>query len=245
VNPEDLIGEQVEYYRARAPEYDQWWLRDAIYDLGPEFNARWAEEVAAVERVVDEFGPTGDVLELAAGTGIWSRELVRYARSLTCVDASPETIAINRERTAASDVPVEYLIADLFSWSPDRRYDVVFFSFWLTHVPPQRFEWFWSLVESALRPGGRVLFLDNAGPFERVVPEFPQLVEDGVVRAPWVSKEIDDAVSERRLSDGRTFNIVKVFYEPAELQERLSSLGWKMSVGATPTFFIYGSGTRT
>ena len=28
MNPEDLIDEQVDYYRARAPEYDQWWLRE-------------------------------------------------------------------------------------------------------------------------------------------------------------------------------------------------------------------------
>jgi demethylmenaquinone methyltransferase/2-methoxy-6-polyprenyl-1,4-benzoquinol methylase len=91
VKPEDLIGEQVDYYRARAPEYDQWWLREGSYDLGPEFNARWAEEVGEVERRVDDFAPGGDVLELAAGTGLWTRQLVRHASSLTCVDAAPET----------------------------------------------------------------------------------------------------------------------------------------------------------
>ena len=31
------------------------------------------------------------------------------------------------------------------------RYDLVFFSFWLTHVPPSRFEWFWALVERCRR----------------------------------------------------------------------------------------------
>jgi SAM-dependent methyltransferase len=236
-----LIDEQVDYYRARAPEYDTWWFREGSYDLGPGFNAQWAVEVEAVERVVDEFAPTGDVLELAAGTGLWSRELVRYASSLTSVDASPETLAINRTRTASSGVPVEYVEADLFSWSPTRRYDVVFFSFWLSHVPPDRFEWFWSLVDDALVPGGRVLFLDNAAPFEAIAPEFPQLLDEGRVRAGMASNEIAAGVSERRLEDGRTFHVVKVFYEPSDLQARLEGLGWSASVSKTATFFLYGS----
>ena len=244
MNPEDLIGEQVAYYRARAPEYDQWWLREGTYDLGPEFNARWAGEVAVVESLLDEFAPRGDVLELAAGTGLWSQRLVRHASTLTCVDASPETLAINRTRTSGSAVSVEYIEADLFSWWPVRRYDVVFFSFWLSHVPPARFDWFWSMVDAALAPGGRVLFFDNAAPFESIVPEFPLLQQDGEVRAPWVSSQVSDAVNHRRLEDGRTFNVIKVFYEPAELEARLASLGWDALVGTTPTFFLHGSAVR-
>jgi hypothetical protein len=30
--------------------------------------------------------------------------------------------------------------------APDRRYDVVFFGFWLSHVPLERFDAFWSMV---------------------------------------------------------------------------------------------------
>jgi demethylmenaquinone methyltransferase/2-methoxy-6-polyprenyl-1,4-benzoquinol methylase len=243
VKPEDLIAEQVAYYRARAPEYDQWWLREGSYDLGPEFNARWAAEVAEVERLDDDFAPAGDVLEVAAGTGLWSQRLVRHATTLTCVDASPETLAINRSRTEDSGVPVEYLEADLFSWWPARRYDVVFFSFWLSHVPPARFDWFWSMVEAALVSGGRVLFLDNAAPFEAILPEFPLLQRDGHMRAPWVSSQVSDAVNERRLEDGRTFNVIKVFYEPAGLEARLRALGWTASVGRTETFFLHGTAT--
>ena len=245
MKPEDLLAEQVEYYRARAPEYDQWWLREGSYDLGEEYNRQWAEEVGHVEAVVDAFAPTGDVLELAAGTGLWSQRLVRYADRLTCVDASPETLELNRARTAGATVPVDHQVADLFTWRPPRRYDVVFFSFWLTHVPPARFEEFWSLVDSALLPGGRFLFLDNAMPFE-ALPGFHQLRgPDGRMRSPWVSTDVGGGVSQRRLEDGRTFHIVKVFYEPAQLQARLAELGWTAQVGTTKTFFIHGSGQRT
>ena len=36
-----LLDEQIAYYRARAAEYDQWWLRQGRYDQGPELAARW------------------------------------------------------------------------------------------------------------------------------------------------------------------------------------------------------------
>ena len=47
---------------------------------------------------------------------------------------------------------------------------------------------------------------------------------------------------ERRLNDGRTFRIVKVFYQPDDLQACLTELGWHMSIQTTPSFFLYGQG---
>jgi len=32
-----LLAEQIAYYRARAPEYDDWWERRDRYYQGPEF----------------------------------------------------------------------------------------------------------------------------------------------------------------------------------------------------------------
>src|SRR5205823_33937 len=56
---------------------------------------------------------------------------------------------------------VTYVSAALFDWRPDRSYDVVFFSFWLSHVPRSRFGAFWSLVRSCLVPSGRAFLIDN------------------------------------------------------------------------------------
>ena len=41
-------------------------------------------------------------------------------------------------------------------------FDAVFFGFFLSHVPPSRFEPFWSVVEGLLAPDGRVFFVDEA-----------------------------------------------------------------------------------
>jgi hypothetical protein len=36
-----LLAEQVEYYRQRAGEYEDWWFRRGRYDHGPAANAAW------------------------------------------------------------------------------------------------------------------------------------------------------------------------------------------------------------
>ena len=51
---------------------------------------------------------------------------------------------------------VHTIQADLFQWQPTEQFDVVFFGFWLSHVPPERFAGFWQLVSRCLAPGGRV-----------------------------------------------------------------------------------------
>jgi ubiquinone/menaquinone biosynthesis C-methylase UbiE len=77
------------------------------------------------------------VLELACGTGSFTREIVRHAQTVTAVDASLRMLAINR--TCVNDLTVRYVHGDIFAGVPDRTYDVVFFGFWLSNVPPSAF----------------------------------------------------------------------------------------------------------
>ena len=62
------------------------------------------------------------------------------------MDTSSEALAINAAKLAGSTIPVRYIQANVFEWRPDRRYDVVCFAFWLSHVPKPLFEEFWSLA---------------------------------------------------------------------------------------------------
>jgi demethylmenaquinone methyltransferase/2-methoxy-6-polyprenyl-1,4-benzoquinol methylase len=224
-----LLEEQQAYYRARAREYDRWWLREGRFDHGADANARWFADVGALEEALDRFSPGGDVLELACGTGLWTRHLVRHANRLVAVDAAPEVLAINRARL--SDNGVEYVQADLFEWiPPPAAFDVCFFGFWLSHVPESRFNRFWDTVRTALAPRGRVFFVDSArseysGAHDHLAP-----AEGG------------DTMT-RRLDDGSEFRIVKRYYEPGQLERRLEALGWRLDVRRTAEFFIYGSGS--
>jgi SAM-dependent methyltransferase len=96
-----LLAEQRRYYRERANEYDDWWFRRAGYALDTETEDRWFADVRELEAELDAFGPRGDVLELAAGTGIWTRRLLWHADRVTAVDAVAEVLELNRARTTA------------------------------------------------------------------------------------------------------------------------------------------------
>jgi SAM-dependent methyltransferase len=209
---EQLLVEQVAYYSARAAEYEDY----AIHGPGG------SELVAALEC----FRPVGHVLELACGTGLWTELLVRHATSVTAVDASSEMLAIASARV--SDERVRFIQADLFTWGPDRRYDVVFFGFWLSHVPLERFESFWSLVSDCLETDGRVFFCD-----------------DGCRTPDELIYGDSSSVIRRRLNDGTSYRAVKVPHEPKRLEERLAGRGWRVTVTQTSGPFFWGVGTAS
>jgi SAM-dependent methyltransferase len=206
-----LLQEQVRYYRAVAAEYEDHAL--------PHSGA--AELIEAL----DAFRPAGSVLELACGQGTWTARLLRHAADITAVDASSEMLAIASARVRSERVRFES--ADLFHWRPDRRYDVVFFGFWLSHVPPERFESFWSLVAECLKPDGRVFFVD-----------------DGYRTADELIEGERSATIQRRLNDGTAYRIVKVPYRPADLERDLERIGWSITVHPTSGPFFWGAGAR-
>jgi demethylmenaquinone methyltransferase/2-methoxy-6-polyprenyl-1,4-benzoquinol methylase len=210
----DIIDEQKRYYAARAPEYDDWWYRRRRYELEPDALARWWEDVAEADAALEAFAPSGSVLELAAGTGIWTRKLVRLAERVVAVDANPETLALNTDEA-------DLVIADIFAFTPVERFDVVFFSFWLSHVPDERLNDFWTLVRSALKPEGRVFLVDN------------NVKGDPIHRG---RERVDAGVERRRLYDGREFDIVKHYRTPADFPH----LGLRVTGNG---HFIYGGGT--
>jgi demethylmenaquinone methyltransferase/2-methoxy-6-polyprenyl-1,4-benzoquinol methylase len=219
-----ILHDQIAYYRARAEEYDQWFLRQGRYDRGPEHRAAWFAEVDLIRRTLDETISDADVLELACGTGLWTGQLARHNRSVLAADASPEVISINRNRVHSDNV--RYEVADIFSWTSPAQFDAVFFAFWLSHVPSSRVDPFWHTVAASLKPGGRVFFVDS----------LLEQTSTAIDHAP-----VDDSgIARRKLNDGREFDIVKVFYRPEELEARLRELGWNATVRSTGKFFLFG-----
>jgi SAM-dependent methyltransferase len=210
----ELIEEQIEYYDRRAPEYDE--TSEAPHDpLAPEF----AQVVTALNR----FQPRGKVLELACGTAKRTQWLLRHAESITSLDASPAMLELARQRI--TDKRVRFILADAFGWEPDDKYDVVFFAFWLSHVPPARFRDFWDLVGRCLTAKGRVFFVDEG------------------VHEHWQEESVNSSTPlvRRRLLDGTEHDIVKMLWEPQELETKLTQLGWRVTVHSTGALY-WGEG---
>lgn len=225
MHPSSLIDEQIAYYRARAGEYDEWFLRTGRYDRGDAHRRQWGEELDVIRCHLSSQAPLGTVLEIAAGTGLWTHHLAALAERLTAIDSSNETLCLNRQKQGSSTV--QFQKADIFQWDPPERFDSIFFGFWLSHVPETHFQPFWEIVRRALKPQGRVFFVDSLKTQRSTALDHQPLDDSGIV--------------ERRLNHGETFHIVKRFFDPEALMARLENLGWSGEIHTTPEFFYYGS----
>jgi len=225
---EAMLSEQVEYYRHRAGEYDDFWSRTGQYVLPADLREDWRADASEAVSAVLEWAPAGGVLELACGTGLWTQHLAKRALFVKAIDAAPEMLAISRKRldddqsSRGTRRRVTYVEADVFStWQPERHsYDGIFFGYWHSHIPDDRLEEFWDKLAIAIRPAGSVMLVDSS-------PYPKGMVGDSQAR-----------YERRTLSDGRQYGIVKRYWDPADLIQRMSSFGWDTHARTTQNGMI-------
>jgi demethylmenaquinone methyltransferase/2-methoxy-6-polyprenyl-1,4-benzoquinol methylase len=223
----DVDAEMLAYYEARAPEYDDWYLRRGRYARGPVHDAAWNAELDVAGRWLDDLPIHGDIVELAAGTGWWS-PLLASKGELSLYDAASAPLDRARERLVAHQLRAHLHVRDAWA-EPDRAVDAVFTGFWLSHVPRARLDAFLGLVRAWLKPGGTFAFIDSLPDPQSSAADHPAPADDASVR---------------RLADGREFTIVKVYYAPAELEHALRAAGFaEATVTTTGRFFLTGVAT--
>lgn len=219
-----VLKEQLAYYRARAEDYDE-----SVKGIGcavtQPLDVEANEEWRHIVKELNALAPVDNVLELACGTGIWTQELMHISRSITALDGSPEMIQINRAKV--EEMSIEYKCVDLFEWEPDKQYDLVFFAFWLSHVPPSHLSSFLNKVAWATKPGGRVFMIDE--------PKSERNIS-GV--------NVEGLYQQRTLRDGRSFRIVKVYYDPQEIELELLKQGFKKDSSMIGKSFFYSCVSR-
>ncbi len=223
---EDLSEEMRAYYAARTAEYDDWYLRTGRYSRGPVHDLAWNADLDAATLWLDDRPIHGEIVELAAGTGWWST-LLAGKGVLSIYDINEGPLDRARDRLLAHGLRAHIHVRDAWA-EPDRQVDVLFCGFWLSHVPRHRLAEFLALARRWLKPGGTFVFIDS-----RADPQ------SGAVDQA-VSAEAE--ISERRLADGREFRVVKVFWQPAELEAALLAAGFVTArVATTSRFFLIGS----
>jgi demethylmenaquinone methyltransferase/2-methoxy-6-polyprenyl-1,4-benzoquinol methylase len=201
----ELLAEQVRYYRARAPEYD---ATAPTYDAASRPDDPFALIAAEAASTLRGLGPVERAIELGAGTGQFTRIVASVARAVEAVDTSPEVLAINAANVPAPNV--RRTVADAFQFVPERSADLVVAALLVSHIPRERAAAFWAAVDGMLRPGGQVFVFDEA-------PHGLWSEEAGG----------EQDVVWRTLKDGRRFRIVKVLWEPNDLRAMLEGLGWR------------------
>jgi demethylmenaquinone methyltransferase/2-methoxy-6-polyprenyl-1,4-benzoquinol methylase len=222
---EPAADDLVAYYEARAAEYDDWYLRRGRYARGPVHDAAWHAELDQAGAWLDALPISGEIVELAAGTGWWS-PLLASKGELWLYDAAEAPLDRARDRLLAHRLRAHIHVRDAWA-EPDRKVDAVVANFWLSHVERSRTGAFLELARRWLKPGGIFAFIDS-------LPDPQSGAADHEPPA--------DDVAVRRLADGREFTIVKVFREPAQLEAALVDAGFAAAdVRTTGRFFVLGN----
>jgi len=180
------------YYAARASEYDR------VYQK-PERQS----DLRQIEQWLPSLLSGAKVLEVACGTGYWTRFIAQVASTVVAIDSAQETIQIAQQRVNSTNVLFQ--VGDAYSLAgTTRSFDAAFAGFWFSHVPLERQREFLAGLNAALAPGARVVLLDN-------------LFVQGSSSAIAEQDGIGNTYQYRKLDDGSTHRVLKNFPTDAQL----------------------------
>lgn len=226
------------YYAARAAEYDR------IYQK-PERQG----DLRAIEAWLPPHFAGKNVVEVACGTGYWTQFIAPVAWHVVAVDAAPETMEIAKTRGGMG--AVQFVTGDAYALQAApavaglaegaegaggaegaRQFDAAFAGFWYSHVPKARQPAFLKGLCSVLKPGSKVLLLDN-----RFVAGSSSPISD--------TDADGNTYQTRPLDDGSSHRVLKNFPTDAELLASVASLGEQARVTQWPYFWALVFKTRT
>jgi ubiquinone/menaquinone biosynthesis C-methylase UbiE len=198
----------TEYYSQRAHEYE------SIYHRDDPVRQAEQREIANKIRALCK---RRRVLEVACGTGYWTRAAATVATQICAVDLSAEMINIARTKSY-TPAQVDFQIADAYALTAlPGDFDAAFAVFWFSHVPKGRLQEFLLQFHAMLKPQATVFMADNV-----FVPGLGgELVSDPA--SP-------DTFKLRKLKDGSVHRILKNYYSESELHEIFSTCATALCV---------------
>jgi ubiquinone/menaquinone biosynthesis C-methylase UbiE len=215
----ELDAVMRDYYERRAGEYDEWYLRLGSFADRPEAE-QWRAELEILRERVSAFA-NGKLLEIAPGTGWWTRHLAPGAQ-VTVVDYAPAMLAQVAARLRDVGLEARRIRGDAYALPLGRaRFDSCFMGFFLSHVPFARLHEFFGGVRRVMKPGGLVMVVDSAALGESNRSEPGQ-----------------EQIRERILNDGSRHRVLKIDHSPETIGATLAPLGQVLEAWVTGKFFV-------
>jgi SAM-dependent methyltransferase len=203
------------YYAARAGEYER------VYDK-PERQA----DLARLKKLIPGYFVGRVVLEIACGTGYWTRFIAPVARNVTAIDINTETLAIARAKRLAAE-RVSFEIADVQNLPPHyKAFTGAFAGFWWSHMRRADRRMFLQALHQSLSPGAIVAALDN------------RYVEGSSTPISHVDAD-GDSFQRRRLTDGTEHTVLKNFPTEAELIADIGEAGTAVEYTALDYYWVF------
>jgi SAM-dependent methyltransferase len=141
-----------------ADDLDDWYRRRGRHSQGPIHDAAFHAELDAAGRWLDGLPLSGEIVELAAGTGWWS-PLLAGKGELTLYDTDEGALDRARDRLLAHRLRAHIHIREPLT-EPDRQVDAVVTANWLARIGDTRLEEAIGVVRRWLRPGGTYAFIE-------------------------------------------------------------------------------------
>ncbi|MBT7371087.1 MAG: class I SAM-dependent methyltransferase [Gammaproteobacteria bacterium] len=203
------------YYRDRAPVYDD------VYSY-PERQ----QDLRFLESHLSGALRDRHVLEVAAGTGYWTRHISGSARSILATDLEPAQLEQIHQRELGCSTETRVVDAYRLSGTIDDKFDGAFAGLWLSHVPKQRMAEFFSSLHQCLKPGARVILIDNSvAQCQRLPITF--------------TDEWGNTFQDRQLDNGETYRVLKNFPTVEELEHWVSAFGDPEDYVELEQFWLY------
>jgi demethylmenaquinone methyltransferase/2-methoxy-6-polyprenyl-1,4-benzoquinol methylase len=188
-----------EYYARRAPEYE------TAYDR----SERQADIKALAEMLSTAFAGE-EVLEVACGTGYWTRLIAKSAKNILATDINTDMLNIARQKDYGP-CSVTFVESDAYSLANIKeQYKAGFHAFWWSHIPVRRIPSFLDSFHARLRPGAKVIMVDNS-------------CVDGSSTPISRSDEGGNTYQIRRLQDGSEHEVLKNHLSPAVIRAQLQT----------------------
>lgn len=194
--------ETIEYYQMRAGEYDKMYTRD---------NPGRQKELAELYALSSDTLEGRHIIDLACGTGYWTRIVSEKAVSIVGLDINSGTLSEAKKKR--HQCPVNFIQADVFRLPfEDRQFNGLLATYLISHIKRHDLDDLARRVRRVLESGTRAFFCDNNLACELK----PRLIWD---------KDHINSYKVRRLEDGREFQILKNYFEREELLSIFKSWG--------------------
>jgi SAM-dependent methyltransferase len=203
----------VQYYATLAADYDQ------LYDK-PERLA----ELAVMRGKVPELLRGHKVLEIACGTGYWTRLIAATADSVHATDVSEPMLAVARARQEGGNVT--FAEADAYDL-PDSigQYTAVFAGFWWSHVKREEQDSFLAHLRAKLGKDVLLVLLDNS------------YVEGSSITIARTDLE-GNTYQFRNVPGGERVEIIKNFPKDSQLRKKLGTAVREIRIDRLEHFWL-------
>ena len=190
----DSVTETIaQAFDASVDYYDDW-MRKAL----PSYTGIFA---AALEQLPFEINAPVRVLDLGAGTGLFSWHVLEEypAAMFTLCDLAPKMLAIARQRFASFPDQFTYLIDDYRQVATDKKFDLVISSLSIHHLSDEDKRALFVRIHSLLEDGGLFINIDQVwGPTEYWQNHYWTQWLERVRRKGASDEQIEASVQRRR-----------------------------------------------